>query len=64
MPYVDTSSPANHEQSPAIESDGWHRWRTPTGEPCPRTRRLDGGVEGSGDCLGCGLCLLFGGLVE
>jgi hypothetical protein len=30
---------------------------TPTGEACPRTVRIDGTVEGSGDCLGCGTCL-------
>jgi hypothetical protein len=40
------------------------RWATPTGEPCPRSRRLDGGIEGSGDCVACGVCLLFGGLVD
>jgi hypothetical protein len=39
------------------------RWATATGEPCPRTVRLDGTIEGSGDCMGCGLCLLFGDLV-
>ena len=37
---------------------------TPTGAPCPRTVRQDGSVQGSGACLGCGTCLLFGGLVD
>jgi hypothetical protein len=47
------------------ETDGQvRRWRTPTGQPCPRSQRLDGGVEGTGDCLGCGFCLLIAGLVE
>lgn len=39
------------------------RHGTPTGEPCPRTVRVDGGIEGTGDCLGCGACLLGTGLV-
>lgn len=39
------------------------RWKTATGEPCPRAVRLDGGLEGSGDCMGCGMCLLFGDLL-
>lgn len=33
------------------------RYRTPTGEPCPRTVRVDGSVEGSGECYCCGYCL-------
>jgi hypothetical protein len=41
----------------------WH-YATPTGAPCPRTVREDGSVQGSGACLGCGMCLLFGGFVE
>ncbi len=40
------------------------RWRTPTGDPCPRSQHMDGRVEGSGDCHGCGFCLLLAGLVE
>lgn len=40
------------------------RYATPTGEPCPRTVRVDGSVQGSGACVGCGTCLLFGGLFE
>jgi len=40
------------------------RYPTPTGAPCPRTVRVDGSVEGSGACLGCGTCLLFGELME
>jgi len=39
------------------------RYGTPTGAPCPRTVRVDGGVDGSGECLGCGACLLGTGLV-
>jgi predicted enzyme related to lactoylglutathione lyase/CheY-like chemotaxis protein len=34
------------------------RFATPTGEPCPRCLREDGILEGSGDCLACGFCLL------
>ena len=40
------------------------RWMTPTGDPCPRSLRVDGRVEGTGDCQGCGCCLLSTGLVE
>jgi hypothetical protein len=40
------------------------RWQTPTGEPCPRVVRVDGTLEGSGDCVGCGFCHLIAGLVE
>ena len=40
------------------------RWGTPTGEPCPRSLRVDGSVEGTGDCVDCGFCLLLAGLVE
>jgi hypothetical protein len=40
------------------------RYATPTGEPCPRTVRVDGTVEGDGNCRGCGVCLQFGGLVD
>ncbi|HWC68075.1 MAG TPA: hypothetical protein VG478_08425 [Acidimicrobiales bacterium] len=46
------------------EPDGPRRWATPTGEPCPRAQRLDGSVEGGGDCLGCGFCLLLAGLLD
>jgi hypothetical protein len=41
-----------------------HRYATPNGSPCPRTLRTDGTVEGSGDCLGCGVCMLFAGLLD
>ena len=47
---------ADHQSAP-------RRFGTPTGAPCPRTVRLDGAVEGSGDCHGCGACLLDTGLV-
>lgn len=40
------------------------RYPTPTGQPCPRCLRVDGAVEGSGACVGCGTCLLFGGLID
>ena len=30
---------------------------TPTGQPCPRSVRADGSVEGGGHCHGCGYCL-------
>jgi hypothetical protein len=39
-----------------------HGYQTPTGEPCPRTVRVDGTVDG-GDCTCCGFCLLLAGLV-
>ncbi len=39
------------------------RYFTPTGEPCPRSVRLDGTVEGTAHCHGCGFCLLGSGLV-
>jgi hypothetical protein len=40
------------------------RWRTPTGQPCPRAQRVDGSLEGPADCHGCGFCLLLAGLVD
>jgi len=40
------------------------RWGTPTGDPCPRSQHLDGRVEGTADCHGCGFCLLLAGLVD
>lgn len=40
------------------------RYATPTGAPCPRAVRVDGSVDGTGACFGCGTCLLFGGLVD
>lgn len=30
---------------------------TPTGAPCPRTIRADGGIEGDGACHACGMGL-------
>lgn len=41
-----------------------HRYATPTGFPCPRVVRVDGTVEGSGDCLGCGVCMLLANLLD
>jgi len=35
------------------------RYATPTGDPCPRTVRVDGSVVGNGECLCCGFCLLI-----
>lgn len=38
------------------------RFATPTGNPCPRTVRNDGGHDGDGACHACGLgsaCPLF-----
>jgi hypothetical protein len=40
------------------------RWNTPTGDPCPRSVGWDGSIVGTGDCHGCGFCLLIAGLVE
>jgi hypothetical protein len=40
------------------------RYDTPTGEPCPRVVCVDGSVVGSGSCLGCGVCMLFAGLLD
>ena len=47
-----------------VNDDERPQWWTPTGEPCPRIQRLDGTLEGSGDCVSCGFCLLLAGLVE
>ena len=44
---------------PRTTSATQHRYATPTGRPCPRVVRLDGTIEGGGDCLGCGNCLQF-----
>ena len=41
-----------------------YRYATPTGEPCPRTIRVDGTITNSGNCQSCGTCLLYGGLIE
>lgn len=41
-----------------------YRYPTPTGEPCPRTIRVDGTIERGGNCQSCGTCLLYGGLVD
>jgi hypothetical protein len=52
----------------SVVSIRWHqplrRWSTPTGDPCPRTLRVDGSVVGTGDCTGCGFCLLLAALVD
>lgn len=41
-----------------------YRYPTPTGEPCPRTIRVDGTIESGGNCQSCGTCLLYGGLID
>lgn len=51
------------ERSASVDGVAPLRYGPPTGEPCPRTVRFDGGVDGTGDCLGCGTCLLGTGLV-
>jgi hypothetical protein len=38
---------------------GKPRYATPTGAPCVRVVQVDGTVSGSGDCVGCGFCLLL-----
>jgi len=53
----------DHVTSPEPEG-GNGRWKTPTGEPCPRAQRVDGRIDGGGDCHGCGFCLLLAGLVD
>lgn len=64
MPADDAARPIGDEHVSGTDADGQQRWCTPTGAPCPRSRRLDGGIEGTGDCHGCGICLLLGGLVD
>jgi hypothetical protein len=41
-----------------------YRYPTPSGEPCPRTIRVDGTIEFNGNCQSCGTCLLYGRLVD
>jgi hypothetical protein len=41
-----------------------YRYATPTGDPCPRTIRMDGTIENGGNCQSCGTCLLFGNLID
>jgi hypothetical protein len=48
----------------ADADDANRRWRTPTGEPCPRALTVDGRLDGPADCHGCGCCLLLAGLVD
>ena len=54
----DGDAPDERREAPAPR-----RYATPNGAPCPRTVRVDGTVEGTGDCLGCGCCLVGSGLV-
>ena len=55
--------PDHRRTAEGSDARGPRRYATPTGEPCPRTVRLDGTIEGSGDCHACGCCLLDSGLV-
>lgn len=41
-----------------------YRYATPTGDPCPRTIRVDGSIENGGNCQSCGTCLLYSGLID
>jgi hypothetical protein len=45
------------EQQPSSPVEPERRFATPTGEPCPHQIRLDGTIEGPGDCYSCGYCL-------
>lgn len=64
MPAGDPPPVVDIDAASCISAGAQQRWRTPTGAPCPRSRRLDGGIEGTGDCHACGLCLLVGGLID
>jgi hypothetical protein len=70
VPADGVSPSAEASASRACDASGqqasWavRRYDTPTGQPCPRQLRVDGTVEGAGACLGCGTCLLFGGLLD
>lgn len=55
-PAADPDPPAVDPAPPA------QRYTTPTGDPCPRRVHVDGRVEGDGECLWCGFCLLVAGL--
>jgi hypothetical protein len=52
---------SRHASAPRIAG---HRYPTPTGDPCPRTVRVDGTIELGGNCMSCGTCLLFGHLLD
>jgi hypothetical protein len=49
---------ARAERCEAAGADA-RRYLTPTGDPCPRTVHVDGSVEGTGECLWCGYCILL-----
>lgn len=51
--------PATPRAGHGATTTGARRYATPTGEPCPRTVHVDGTVEGTGECLWCGFCLLI-----
>jgi hypothetical protein len=64
-PFASPAASVHREAVIVAEPENPHRpWQTPTGDPCPRTLRIDGTVDTTGDCLGCGFCLLIAGLVE
>ena len=61
----DANDPASGTASPgAAPRIPGHRYATPTGEPCPRTIRVDGTIENGGNCQSCGTCLLYSGLID
>ncbi|MGZ6993169.1 MAG: hypothetical protein ACXVKJ_18815 [Ilumatobacteraceae bacterium] len=56
-----TGSRAPATSAPRIAG---YRYATPTGDPCPRTIRVDGTIENGGNCQSCGTCLLYSGLID
>jgi len=61
----DTTDPtADTERTASAPRIAGYRYPTPTGEPCPRTVRVDGTIEFGGNCQSCGTCLLYGELVD
>jgi len=60
---TDPTSDADAPQGSAPRIAGY-RYPTPTGEPCPRTIRVDGTIERGGNCQSCGTCLLYGELID
>lgn len=67
MPDMDNStSPMPGAAAPATSAPRivGYRYPTPTGDPCPRTVRLDGTIENNGVCQSCGTCLLRSGIID
>ena len=56
---VSPSMPNRAAAGPGNRSSAARRYATPTGDPCPHRVRVDGTVDGSGDCALCGCCLLL-----